>query len=178
MEAAGIVLLAVVSAVLFYRFVERRHKVLLAKIAALGLTIGALGVLALYVSSRADARRAEAQRLSVSVRYSADPTRHATRLDALIAAADGDTLDRITFEICNHGGARVTRVSFVPESYRSERSTAHEVVVSPESGVYRSNILETDYILDPEQCRTLTWSPGPFVVFDSVAARVLSADTK
>ncbi len=161
--AAGLLLIA---AVLFYKFVERRHKILLGKIFGVVFLLALLGIgYFIYEVKRRNAREKERFE-SVSIiflRAAADTGRNPFR-------AHGDTVPSATFKLCNKGDVKVTHVVFYPQTFVLHRSTPYDLRIAVPDEMYADNRLETDYILDPRACLTLTWR-GRFQIFDSVAAR-------
>jgi hypothetical protein len=150
--------LLALTALLFYRWVERRHKLFLGKLA-----LGVMGLLALaaaylwWTARRSDAEYMALQR-SVSVAFVADSG---------MPRLSSDTVSQVSFRLCNSGSDTVTSVEFWPKTLRNGRSTESDLVVQNAYAGYRSNEFTSDYILAPQRCITLSWE-GEFVVLDTV----------
>jgi hypothetical protein len=171
------VLLAVIAAILFYKFVERKHKVLIAKVVVGLAALAGLAVVVMWsLENQAIARErmAEKQRLASVIVLFVRPGK-----DAHHWGKSTDTVGGALFQLCNHGTRRVTSVAFVATTYEAERSTPHELqVMAPWEipGAARmpwdtASPFHSDFILDPNKCVSLTW-PGWYQVFDSVSVAV------
>ena len=173
MDVIAAVALSVIAVLLFYRWVERRHKVLVGRVVLglLGLG-GATAVLAWSASDRESERMTRLQR-SVSVSYVPDST--AARRRA-VDGVSADTVSGITFHICNSGDVRVRSVEFWPKTLRRGRSTEYDIVLQSPNGPYRSNQLSSDFILNPRTCVDVTW-PGEFTLLDTVVAGTVLPNT-
>ena|ERR1700741_512564 len=161
-------LLALV-ALLFHRWVERRHKVLLGKLllGVIGL-VAVLGVLVYWGSNRRNARHERLQR-SVSIEFVPDSSAVSG------SPPTGDTVHQVSFRLCNSGPDTIASVEFSPKTLLRGRSTEHDLVLTnPYRGII-TNDLSSDYILPPDRCVTLTW-PGEFTVLDTVVPGFTSVE--
>ena len=179
--------LAALACLLFYRFVERRHKVLFAKLAgAIGILV-ALGAFVLWGFERRRASRRQRVQASVSVLFAPDSAylhRYSSDNPFLSALVRTDTLSAIAFRLCNGGIDTVTSVSFRPVTWRRQRSTKYNAVVSTEpytAYAYVDPQLSSDYILAPKACVSLTWTASSgqdFVLMDTTAAADILVSTR
>ncbi len=164
--------LLVIASILFYRFVERRHKVILAKvIGGLVAAAGATAFSAFYVERRSD--RLEANRQAQVLVTHIDPRKLSIEgIPSSVALVDGfrdDTVSAVTFEICNESSSTLTGIRFWPQTLHSGRSTEYAVRLGARDAYgYTSNDLLSDYILQPGQCTEAEWSKGPFRLLDTV----------
>ena len=131
--------LLAIAAILFYRFVERRHKVLLGRVL---LTLAALGGVATGIShcverereaaalreERAAEERQSARDRSVDISLWSVAGKARERLGGLLPSIPG-ARGGITFRLCNRGRDTVHRVTFWPKAFTSGRSTAYPVAV-------------------------------------------------
>jgi len=150
--------LFVLAVLLFYRWVERRHKILIGKFALVGAALLIVIAVFAWVSSRRRNEKLEALRRSVSVQFVRDTAR---------MLLGSDTVRQVSFRLCNSGSDTVTYVSFWPKTLRRGRSTQYDLVPAFTEGGYRSNEFTSDYILVPGNCIVLTWQ-GEYVVLDTV----------
>jgi hypothetical protein len=165
------VLLACIAGLMFYRLVERRHKILAVKIvgAVAFLAAGALGVLLLVEKRQRQAW--DARRESVKIDFIPD----SARAELIVSgkpfdkATLRDTVDAVIFLLCNTGDNVVEEVTFFPKTFFEGRSTAYDLRIPESESDYSGNKFESDFILAAKDCSTLTWH-GRFQVFDSVAA--------
>jgi hypothetical protein len=189
-----------ITLLLFYRFVERRHKVIVAKLLGVGLGLALLaGGIYLYPAWRSSARYEQAI-AHVAVTYLAPDTVTAAAkqdssesilkrmrrervnpFDQLRRAEQPDTVKSIAFRVCNNGPDTVFKVSFEPKRLRHGRSTIEQVIVDPVGLMDLTpnipRVLQTDHILAPDSCVELVWS-GNYMTKDSVFARVSSIHTE
>lgn len=86
-----------------------------------------------------------------------------------------DTVEALTFEICNAGRDTLRKVEFAPYTKVAGRSTEFEVVQPQRIGEYASNSMSSDYLVPPGACQELTWR-GKFYTADSTYAKVLYAE--
>lgn len=161
-----VVSLLLIAAILFYRLVERRHKILLAKILGVivllaGLTIGML----FYFDRRKEA--AERDRLNAVsitfIRPAPDSTRNPFRDE------HSDTVSQASFLVCNRSNKRLIDLEFFPHTFHQGRSTPYDLAISEPGRLFPYNSFRSDVILAPTVCTRLTWS-GRYQVFDSVEA--------
>lgn len=163
MQALFALALATIACVLFYRLVERRHKVLLAKIVLGVLAFVVLGVVAAFVSDDRRQAREEARRRGLKITFIRDTLSPRGREPGAV------------FRLCNRSDDTVTSVSFRPVSTDRGRSTEHPLIEPVPPAVYVSEWLESDYILSPSRCVVLTWAVSPerrFLVRDTVFAQI------
>jgi hypothetical protein len=168
------VFLVLITVLLFYRWVERRHKIVIAK-----LLVGAIVLVGLVIGwaayrNKADDRLRSRRLRSVSLFFVPDTT---IEKDPLRKYYARDTLSRVSFRLCNNGPDTVLKLAFYPETFISGRSTPHEVRVPGRGETFSSNLFDSDFILAPRDCTTLTWT-GHFQVLDSVAAVPTVVDIK
>ena len=181
MNAVIGVSLAVIALILFYRVVERRHKILLGKI-VLGISVlVAAVVVILWRREAAKSERAEAIQRSVAIAFLPDSAYRAKQENPFLALLAGsDTAKEISFELCNKGKDTVTEVNFRPVTAHKGRSTQEDVLQSTSAG-YQDPYLKSDYILKPGDCTRLTWTATGqhrFVLLDTVIATVAWLTTK
>lgn len=172
-------LLSAVVALLFYRWVDRRHKVLLGKILVGLVVVVGLVIVGVVLDEARRARAHEGRLRSVGVELVPPPSAIETAVQIARRRLAGDSLGvdppSVTFAICNRGTRVVERVVFYPQTFRSGRSTPSPVgFASTREG---SNRFESDYILAPGACTSLTWD-GLFRVYDSTVARVTEVSTR
>ena len=164
--------LAIIAAILFYRLVERRHKLLIGWV-ALGLVLlAALGIGSLFAYAQWTNHRYQQQLKSVNITFvPPSPDTALQRKDPVgyYLSRYGPTRQEVTFHICNTGKDTVTGVTFYPKAVSRGRSTQHDLEVS-RPGSYSTNTFESDYILPPRECADLTWNGGTYKVLDSIVA--------
>lgn len=163
--------LAAMAALLFYRFVERRHKLLLAKVGAVLLALVGLGLGAIHYSNSRDNRRWTQRRNRIAISVLRDSM--TDPLEKIIGRRDTTAL--LQLRICNQADLPIEHLSLTVATYVEGRSTAHEALLSQRSSYsYPPPQIETDYIIPSGSCKTLLWQ-GRFFLADSVAAKVYSA---
>lgn len=185
MQLLLLALLATIAAILFYRLVERRHKIAVAKGIGVLVVLLLLGVGYLWnADRRAGIRRARIQE-SVKIRFAPDSAytaRYSKDNPFLHFLQRTDTLHAISFTLCNAGTGTVESVSFTPTTWRTGRSTQHDVVVSTSVvDQYVDSRLNSDFVLEPGACNTLTWPARglrAFVLMDSVSATGVSVSIR
>jgi hypothetical protein len=172
--------LAAIAVIMFYRLVERRHKIVLAKIVGGLCLLGVGGLAWMMVTERRDSARRERLQRSVVVTLAIpDSVPHRYSLGNLLSSGSvnrHDTLSNVSFRLCNRGSDTVTSIEFTPKTVFRGRSTEYDIVQPSERGDYVTPTLSSDYILVPGSCSTLTWSSGGrrmFVLYDSVVIRSL-----
>lgn len=178
-----------IAAILFYKVVEPRHKVLVGKV-LLGGTI--LVALAIFVSGDAERQRKRAGKLAerqkekvrqaVTVQFVRDSieTTNSYGICGLYpGGSDGcpqDTTRALRFRICNQSSETLTSVTFSPLTAVKGRSTEYGMVMTSrplqQAQPHPVNQLVSDYILPPKRCSEITWS-GVYFVRDSVFARIV-----
>jgi hypothetical protein len=172
MSPLVVALLLVLAALLFYRWVERRHKILFAKLLAALLLLGAaiVGVL-VWVDAR---RQADDRERLASVSISLVPSRPDTA--TIPEPKEFDVPDStLTLRLCNTGQRTVESVRFRPTTYLERRSTPYPVSIPKASPGYFDTFLRSDYLLAPGACDTVTWR-GHFQLYDSVAFEITTVE--
>lgn len=149
------VVLAVFVALMFYRLVERRHKILLAKIIGSLIALGALGGTLLVVVTGRQNRLSNERRLENRKLVSV-------------------TVDTITprlarFLVCNQGTSELRRTHFTASGFFSGRSTAHPLETSERGYV-------SDIIVPPKHCVPMTWTGEYLLTYDSIGIAVEAAE--
>ncbi len=178
MEAVIALALIAIMVLLFYRLVERRHKILLAKLLLGLLVLVVLGFGGVYAHGRISDAREARRRQSVRITYLPDSTLAALKSNPVFAVLAPDTVKEIRFRLCNVGPDTVLRVSFAPVTLRRGRSTEHDVLVWLPYEAYVPNELSSDLILAPRDCSVMTWSGQQYLVLDTVIARVTSVTAR
>jgi hypothetical protein len=126
-------------ALLFYRWVERRHKILLAKVVGVGiLAIVAIALIA-YLRQHAESSKRAREIASVEV-----------RVDSLAAS-------QLSITICNRTRRMLQRVDFRVSGLIPGRSTPHPVEETPEYTWRRFTDLSSDYNTSAGTCIALNW---------------------
>jgi len=143
------ILLVVVAAILFYKLVERKHKIVLFKIlgALIGLAVLVVGAIALWYYLKESAYERRADNVSIQV-VSVTP-------------------DTARFEICNGSDQFMHRVEFTVRGFMEGRSTAGWIEERHRQPVYGPGRWETtrsgfswDIIVDPGACTGAIWPIG------------------
>jgi hypothetical protein len=163
------ILLVAIALLLFYKLVERRHKILLGKVLGALALVTVLVVAALSLGEQARFNRDHQRLASVSVKFVAPRQGSA---DVRHWNGAPDTVNSVSFALCNSGNQPVESVSFDPTTYRANRSTPYQLPIAPLP--YQDRVLSaltSDYVIPPKNCVTLTWT-GWYQVFDSVSVRV------
>lgn len=142
MDALLVVGLFLVAALLFYKFVERRHKVLFVKVLIAIFALCVVGVALLYAIARQSDAKADRRRRSVQITFVRDSVAAPnTVVDRYLREIYGaDTVASITFKLCNSGEDTVEYMAFNPKTLRDGRSTEHDVVIAG-PGSYNLNQL-------------------------------------
>jgi hypothetical protein len=182
-----------IAGILFYRQVERPHKIIVGKIALAVTVVISLGILLFLDSGRRERLERdrvqleeEAERQVVTVRFIRDSISGTTQRDpvcGLITHGEGCTMDTVRvldFELCNKGKRTVTAVAFSPKTTLRGRSTKYDVVPARKQNgsiVPIISPLQSDYILPAGRCSVLTWE-GSYTVKDSIFATVVRVDTQ
>ena len=180
MDLLIVIILATLAVLLVYRFVEQRHKVVLAKVMVAMLVLAGIGIggLAWFLWSQ---EAAEAKLLgSVTVEFLDDDDAVAQSLlrELRTGMPRADTLQELSFRICNNWESAVELVVFEPKTFRRGRSTPRDMVVPEQRRLYepvnlRANHFASDVILTPSECTSLSWTGGVYLVLDSVRIAVL-----
>jgi hypothetical protein len=132
-------LLAAIVALLFYRWVDRRHKVLLAKIAGVGI-LAVAGVAAIaFLRERAESAEREREREAIEI-----------RVDSL-------KLSQLWVTICNQGTGMLQQVDFHVSGLLPGRSTPHPLEVAPQYTWQQYSEFSSDYNTSAGTCIGLTW---------------------
>lgn len=183
MEALIAASLLAIAGLLFYRLVDRRHKVVFGKVLLGILALVVVGLGLVLGEDRRNESSAEARKRSVRITYvsdkpSLDTSSSADRTRPLSDyQLREDTVDEVSFELCNDGSDTVTTVTFSPKTLRTHRSTEYALSIERDGRRRILNDLTSDYILVPRACVQLTW-PGRFVLLDSVVAAPESVAVK
>lgn len=162
------------GAVLFYKLVERPHKIVVMKAVA---AIAALAVIGNIYSGEQHAERARRVAAQYAQRFARDTAVHVEFVAPANASADTrqrtDSVRAMAFRICNFSSDTLLSVGFVPKTREAGRSTEYDVVV-PRANLLepeRNPALQSDYILGSRRCVELTWHNGPFRLLDTVLVR-------
>lgn len=176
MEILIAVSLVIIATILFYRLVERKHKIVVAKIMAALLLLAASGAVILWQSDTRATSRQDAIQRSVSVQFEPDSAyahRYSSDNPFLAMYERTDTLSTMSFRMCNQGKDTVESVSFRPATRKRGRSTEYDVATNRGYGQYSDSRLRSDFILAPKECNTVTWPSGAsrqFILLDTVLA--------
>jgi hypothetical protein len=191
------VAIALLAAVLFYRWGSPAHKRFAGKAVLATLAVAFLGLAVMVgISQDGDRRNREVQQ-SVAVRFvSGEPLseeelrararaaareardRGATReqIESIVArimggSAVGDltgpVLSAVTFELCNRGRSAVAQVSFYPRTFNRGYSTAYPLAEQATYISARENTFESDRILAAGTCERVTYW-SRFIARDSI----------
>ena len=187
-----------IAAILFYRLVERRHKIVVGKVA---LGLGVLAVLAILADANKERQQAaafyqaqaerEQRAKAVKIDYMGESLRTTKTLSLYCQLLPEtqrsgcketvDTLRMLTFQFCNTGRDTVYSVLFTPLTVLKGRSTEYAVVPAEASadkafvGLLAASTapgnIRSDRILPPAACTLSRWEGG-FSVKDSVFVRL------
>jgi hypothetical protein len=154
-----IVVLAVIAGLLFYRVVERRHKIVLFKALLAVVGVSALGVGLLLLKRLYDQRQEERLLASVTITFMSDSVTQEGSPKKSIPDRPWDRqgLRVAWFRICNQGTDTVLSVDFVPKTRRRAHSGEHNIV---EWEGNAQGVLSPDDVIPPTSCVTI-----PFVAF-------------
>jgi hypothetical protein len=175
MADTSVVLLSIVALLLFYRFVEKRHKLVVGKLVLVIVGLAALGIGVLLASNAYSSWREAADRSHVSIAFSADTSAtgaEADRLDTTLSFL-GRSTDRIAFRICNHGDDTVLSVAFRPKAHRFGHSTVYDVDQTRDGSL---GVLESDDIVAPASCVLVPFF-GTFQLYDTVFTQIQDVKT-
>jgi hypothetical protein len=157
------VALSVIAAILFYRLVERRHKIILARVAIGVAVLVGLGAAYLAWSSHRAAAEDEKRRKAVSVVFI--PATSPKPDDGLPRFVP-DTVTFLTFRVCNEAHDTLASVTFLPKARYRGRSGEHDLTVAV-TGVYVDPAFSSDFEVAPHSCSSVSFK-GRFVVLDTV----------
>ena len=193
--AIGVFLLV---ALLFYKFVDRKHKIILGQLGLGVLLIVAIASAAsALMSQRAekeaqrkqwDAMLAQVAQLSLaSVAFVGDSSVTTLIPDSQCetyapltgkrCAKIATTTTTLIFQMCNRSREKtIRRVEFVPKTAERGHSKTYNVVTDLYSTAERRHVLDSDRILKPSECSTERWS-GSYNLMDSTFAEVNAVET-
>jgi len=171
MEAVLAILLSLIAAILFYRLVERRHKILLAKALA---AVCILGLLAFAIS----AWRTKSAEEASAARNSAALTRNENALVVTFLPESTRQLppekplylqeNRIAFRICSTATDTIDAATITAYTWATGHSSRQSVAFDsrrPDS----VGVLTSDLVLAPKACAVAVFD-GFFKIRDSVWA--------
>jgi hypothetical protein len=171
--------LLLLTAIAFYRWVERRHKIVLAKaLAALAILVAAGFALIFYQERQADAAHARLQRSVAILFIRPNVDTISDPVVQYLASIKEDTLSSVTFRLCNRGSDTVSSVRFWPKTSRIGRSTEYDLVILETWPRQTTNEFFSDVILAPGGCTELTWSDRWFRIMNMVNAGSVSVEKR
>lgn len=181
METLIATLLALLCGLMFYRWVDRRHKIVLAKILGVIVVValGAVGVQALLAARQ---RRQESARAwdqlrrelgALSVTFLPESTYH----DATVGPKRRAYPDRIAFQVCNKSADTIDAFNIDARTWSKGHSERRSVLIKPVSPYVAPESLKSDVVLAPKAC-TIAVFWGDYVVRDSVEASATPAFRK
>lgn len=152
MELIGVALLALV-ALIFYRSVERHHKIAFFRVARAVTVLALLAGGALWLGVQFEEHSEETRRTSVTARF------------------DSASPGAFHFTICNHHSAAVNRARLAVSGYWAGRSTAYPMEPTERSYETATNYV-SDFVIAPSACAALSSLRMNGIAFDSVAVTV------
>lgn len=144
-------LLAAVVGLLFYRWVDRHHKILIAKLLVGVVTLLGLAIAVFVWLDHATSRRRNRLLTSIS------------------GSAHHDSSSGISFGVCNSHSATLERYRFDVSGYEAGRSSPH-VLLGETTSWDTSTNFTSDIVIRPGACSIIRW-PGEYAGFDSIGIR-------
>jgi hypothetical protein len=163
-------LLAAIAAILFYRLVERRHKLWVLKGLAVIAVISVLAAIAIYVRGRAyDSKmvhmRESAEVTLVGIVPVVEPHDSSNPLLRYLGVTE------LHFQVCNKFNEATKTVEFRVAGRNAGHSTEYAIERSPYARLMEgATSFSTDRILSPGECDTLTFY-GKFDRYDQYVVR-------
>jgi hypothetical protein len=183
-----------IAAILFYKLVDREHKLMVAKLALAIVVLGVFyGFAVEFYDYKTDKRAnqkawdeamAELEMLSgADVKFVGDSTTTVSSPDTYCKLYTSDPhakcpdrvseITTVTFRICNRSqGKTITRVRFVPKTAARGHSSSYDLEKKSDGPMHLRNTLESDRILSPRECADEGWS-GYYYLKDSTFADVV-----
>ena len=168
-----------IAAILFYKLVERRHKIWLAKALTVLMALGGITIGVLYLRDRAEEGSQQRMRLAIKVTLlplppSTPPTAVPDSTNPFNDIPDRG-LDQLRFEVCNTFQRATRAFDFDVAGRMRGHSTESRIEASSKPDWRNSTTFTSDRILSPSQCDTLTYY-GSFLRYDEYLVHTTSVE--
>jgi len=172
-------LLAIIGAILFYKLVERQHKLWLFRALGVLACLAALAAVTLYARERLRTSSQNRQRQGVQVTLLPIPAAEArvSKFDPKNPFDDllSPPVNELRFTVCNRFHRATKSFEFQVVGRSHDYSTEYKIDQASDQPWRRATTLTSDRIVSPAQCDTLTFY-GPFTRYDEYTVQTIDVE--